>query len=61
MPDVLNGDAIAQSKKLQGTFEYTRNGQAIITTIARVALIEEATRPGMPDRQNQESPIAIIL
>ena len=43
VPDIRNGDAIAESKKLQGTFEYTRNGQAIITTIAHVTLIEEAT------------------
>jgi len=43
VPDTRNQDAIAESKKLQGTFEYTRNGQALITTIARVTLIEEAT------------------
>ncbi len=43
VPDTRNQDAINESKKLQGTFEYTRNGQAIITTIARVTLIEEAT------------------
>ena len=43
VPDIRNGDAIAESKKLQGTFEYSRNGQAIITTIAHVTLIEEAT------------------
>jgi molecular chaperone DnaK (HSP70) len=43
VPDVRNGEAIAQSQKLQGTFEYTRNGQDVITTIAHVTLIEEAT------------------
>ena len=43
VPDVRNGDAIAQSQKLQGTFEYTRNGQDVITTIAKVTLVEEAT------------------
>ncbi|MCY7277257.1 MAG: ParM/StbA family protein [Phormidesmis sp. CAN_BIN44] len=43
VPDVRNGEAIAQSQKLQGTFEYTRNGQDVITTIAKVTLIEEAT------------------
>jgi hypothetical protein len=43
VPDIRNGDAIAQSQKLQGTFEYTRNGQDVITTIAKVTLIEEAT------------------
>ena len=43
VPDIRSQDAIAESKKLQGTFEYTRNGQALITTIARVTLIEEAT------------------
>ncbi|KAM3105307.1 ParM/StbA family protein [Phormidesmis sp. 146-33] len=43
VPDVRNEEAITQSKKLQGTFEYTRNGQALITTIAKVTLIEEAT------------------
>jgi len=43
VPDTRNGEAIAESKKLQGTFEYTRNGQALITTVAKVTLIEEAT------------------
>ncbi len=43
VPDIRNGEAIAQSQKLQGTFEYTRNGQDVITTIAKVTLIEEAT------------------
>jgi hypothetical protein len=43
VPDVRNGEAIAQSQKLQGTFEYCRNGQELIATIARVTLIEEAT------------------
>ena len=43
VPDTRNQDAIAESKKLQGTFEYSRNGQALIATIARVTLIEEAT------------------
>ena len=43
VPDTRNAEAIAESKKLQGTFEYTRNGQALIATIARVTLIEEAT------------------
>jgi len=43
VPDTRNQDAINESKKLQGTFEYTRSGQAIITTIAHVTLIEEAT------------------
>jgi hypothetical protein len=43
VPDIRNEQAKAESKKLQGTFEYSRNGQAIITTIARVTLIEEAT------------------
>ena len=42
VPDTRNGEAIAESKKLQGTFEYTRNGQALIATIARVTLVEEA-------------------
>ncbi|MCY7320443.1 MAG: hypothetical protein LH660_01210, partial [Phormidesmis sp. CAN_BIN36] len=40
VPDIRNGDAITQSQKLQGTFEYTRNGQDVITTIAKVTLIE---------------------
>jgi hypothetical protein len=43
VPDIRNSEAIAQSQKLQGTFEYTRNGQDVITTIAKVTLIEEAT------------------
>jgi len=43
VPDTRNSEAIAESKKLQGTFEYTRNGQALITTVAKVTLIEEAT------------------
>jgi hypothetical protein len=43
VPDVRNGEAIAQSQKLHGTFEYTRNGQDVITTIAKVTLVEEAT------------------
>jgi hypothetical protein len=43
VPDVRNEEAIVQSKKLQGTFEYMRNGQALITTIAHVTLVEEAT------------------
>ncbi len=43
VPDTRNLEAIAESKKLQGTFEYTRNGQALIATIARVTLVEEAT------------------
>ena len=43
VPDTRNGEAIAESKKLQGTFEYSRNGQALIATIAHVTLIEEAT------------------
>jgi hypothetical protein len=43
VPDIRNSEAIAQSQKLQGTFEYTRNGQDVITTIAKVTLVEEAT------------------
>ncbi|MCY7274338.1 MAG: hypothetical protein LH702_11500 [Phormidesmis sp. CAN_BIN44] len=43
VPDIRNGEAIAQSQTLQGTFEYTRNGQDVITTISKVTLIEEAT------------------
>ena len=43
VPDTRSEEAKAESQKLQGTFEYTRNGQALITTIARVTLIEEAT------------------
>jgi len=43
VPDIRSEKAKAESQKLQGTFEYTRNGQALITTIARVTLIEEAT------------------
>lgn len=43
VPDTRNQEAINESKKLQGTFEYTRNGQALITTVAKVTLIEEAT------------------
>jgi hypothetical protein len=43
VPDTRNAEAIAESKKLQGTFEYTRNGQDLIATIAKVTLIEEAT------------------
>jgi hypothetical protein len=43
VPDIRNVEAITQSQKLQGTFEYCRNGQDCIATIARVTLIEEAT------------------
>lgn len=43
VPDIRNSEAIAQAQKLQGTFEYTRNGQNLITTVAKVTLIEEAT------------------
>ena len=43
VPDTRSEEAKAESQKLQGTFEYTRNGQALIATIARVTLIEEAT------------------
>jgi molecular chaperone DnaK (HSP70) len=43
VPDTRNAEAIAESKKLVGTFEYCRNGQPLIATIAKVTLIEEAT------------------
>jgi hypothetical protein len=43
VPDVRNPDAIAAGKALEGTHEYTRNGQSIIGTVAKVVLIEEAT------------------
>ena len=43
VPDVRHGKAIALAQKLQGTFEYNRNGQDVIATISHVTLVEEAT------------------
>jgi hypothetical protein len=43
VPDTRNPEAIAAGKALVGTHEYTRNGQALIVTIAHVLLIEEST------------------
>jgi hypothetical protein len=43
VPDTRNNEAITESKKLEGTFEYSRNGHAVITTVAKVTLTEEAT------------------
>jgi hypothetical protein len=43
VPDTRNPEAIAAGKALTGTHEYTRSGQALIVTIARVVLVEEST------------------
>jgi hypothetical protein len=43
VPDTRSPEAIAAGKALVGTHEYTRNGVALIATIAKVTLIEETT------------------
>ncbi|UBF26415.1 ParM/StbA family protein [Kovacikia minuta CCNUW1] len=43
VPDTRNSEAKAKCQDLVGTFEYIRNGEQFIVTIAKVTLIEEAT------------------